>query len=94
MDPTSKEHEIIISDKATEMLISHVRFLADVSPQAANELREKVIQAANSLQYFPERNPFISDALLTANKYRKMIIDKRYILIYQIAYKTVYVEYV
>lgn len=33
MDPTNKEHEVIISDKAAEMLISHVHFLAGGSTQ-------------------------------------------------------------
>ncbi len=94
MDPTNKEHEVIISDKAAEMLVSHVHFLAGVNPQASDVLREKVTQAAMSLTYFPERNPFISNPLFIANKYRKMIIDKRYILVYQIVSQTVYVEYV
>lgn len=94
MEPTNNDHEVIISDKATKMLISHSRFLAEISPQAADELREKLIQTAKSLQYFPERNPFLSDALLAANKYRKMVIDKRYLLIYQVVDKTVFVEYV
>ena len=93
-DINKKLYQVIISEKATEMLIQHVRFVAKVSQAAANSLRIEIITASKSLQEFPERNSWLGDPLLAENKYRKMIISKRYLLIYQIKSDTVYIEYI
>jgi|SRR5699024_10423554 len=90
----NKEFEVVISERAAEMLVTHVRFLAEVSPQSSDDLRKKIIDSSKSLQHFPERNPYLSDPLLPANKYRKMTINKRYLLIYQVVDRTVYVDYI
>ena len=71
----------------------HARFLAQVSPQAADKLRMDVVEAAKSLQELPERGSWLTDPLLPANKYRKILVDKRYLLIYQIKDDTVYIDY-
>jgi len=87
-------YKIIVSDRATDMLIQHVRFMAQISLQAADKLRAEIIEAAKSLENFPERNSWLSDPVLPASKYRKMIINKRYLLIYQIRVDSVYIEYI
>ena len=74
------------------MLVQHVRFLAQVSPDAANRLRMLIVEAATSLQNFPERGSWLADPLLPANKYRKLLIEHRYLLIYQIKEDNVYVD--
>lgn len=94
MEGANKKYSVIISEKAADMLIQHMRFLVEVNIEAAEKLREEMIEASKSLQYFPERNPRLSDKALTGNKYRKMIISKRYLLIYQIRDGTVYIEYI
>lgn len=86
--------EVIISENAAEMLVTHTRFMAEVNHQAADNLRKTIVEAAKSLQHFPERNPYISDPSLTANKYRKMIVNKQYLLLYQVQDKVVYIDYV
>jgi len=94
MGNTNKLYKVIVSDRATDMLVQHVRFMAQISLQAADKLRAKMIEAAKSLESFPERNSWLSDPVLPATKYRKMIISSRYLLIYQIKADTVYIEYV
>ncbi len=94
MDGTNKLYKVIISERATDMLIEHVRFMAEVSQQAAEKLRAEIIEASESLQSLPERNSWLSDPLLSANKYRKMIIDKRYLLIYKVRKDAVYIDYI
>jgi len=42
----------------------------------------------------PKRNPFIFDALFPANKYWKLVINGRYLMIYQIKDDIVYIDYV
>lgn len=93
MDGTNKQYNVIVSERATDMLIQHVRFMTEVSPQAADKLRAEIIEASKSLQSFPERNSGFSDPVLPANKYRK-IISKRYLLVYQIKDDTVYIDYI
>ena len=94
MDSTNKLHKVIVSDRAADMLVQHVRFIAQASLQAAEKLREKIIEAAKSLETFPERNSWLSDPVLPATKYRKLIINSRYLLIYQIKADTVYIVYI
>lgn len=39
MSSVSKRYQVIFSERAGEMLVQHVRFVAQVSPQAADKLR-------------------------------------------------------
>lgn len=94
MDSTNKLYKVIVSERATDMLIRHVRFLAQVSPEAADKLRLEIIDASKSLQSFPERHFEFSDPLLPSNKYRKMIISRRYLLVYQVKGETIHIDYI
>ncbi|MEW6065492.1 plasmid stabilization protein [Desulforamulus profundi] len=93
MSSADKRYHVIISERAGEMLVQHARFLAQVSTQAADKLRIDVVEAAKSLQEFPERGSWLADPVLPASKYRKLLVDKRYLLIYQIKDDTVYIDY-
>ena len=92
MDREDKRYDVVISDEATRMLISHARFLAQVGEVAALRLIEVFQVKAKSLEQFPERNPWLSDPLIPAGKYRKLLLEKRYLLVYQIKDSTVYVD--
>lgn len=94
MESADKKYTVIISDKASEMLVSHARFLAHLSEQAAQNLIEEFDASAKSLEDLPERNPWLSNPAVPVNKYRRLLICKRYLLIYQIKDSTVYVDYV
>jgi plasmid stabilization system protein ParE len=94
MDSASKHYKVIISERAADMLIQHVRFMAQVSPEAADKLRSEIIQASRSLQDLPERSLPLFEPVLSTNKYRKMIVSKRYCLVYQIKAETVYIDYI
>ena len=92
MDRGDKRYNVVISDEAAQMLISHARFLAQVSEDAAFRLIEVFQEKARSLEQFPERNSCLSDLLLAGGKYRKLLLEKRYLLIYQIKNSTVYID--
>lgn len=94
METEDKKYMVIISDKATEMMVSHARFLAQVSEKAADNLVLEFTVAAKSLEQFPERNSWLSDSVLPINKYRKLLVSQRYLLIYQIKRGAVYVDFV
>ncbi len=90
----NKKYQVIVSDRSAAMLINHVRFLANVSVSAAQELRNDIISAAKELEKLPQRHPWFYYEGLPANKYRKKLVAKRYLLIYQIIDKNVYIDYV
>ncbi len=90
----NKKYTVIFSDKATSMLIQHVRFLASVSMSAAEKLHREIIKEAKALEFMPESYPWFNAEEITANKYRKKLVAKRYLLIYQIKDTSVYVDYV
>lgn len=47
MSCVGKRYQVIIAERAGEMLVQHTRFLAQVTPQAADKLRMDIIEAAN-----------------------------------------------
>lgn len=89
-----EEYTVIISDQARRMLVSHIRFMAQVDREAAVSKKEEIMNALYSLRQFPQRFPFFNEAYITPNKYRKMFIKKWYIILYQIKEQTVYVDYI
>jgi len=92
MDSGNKRYDVVISGEATQMLVSHARFLAQVSEPAALRLIEVFQEKAMSLEQFPERNPWLTDPLIPTGKFRKLLLEKRYLLVYQIKKRTVYVD--
>lgn len=94
MGSRDKLYTVIISDRAADMLLEHLRFIAQASIESADRLRIEIIEAAKSLEQFPGRNLRLSDPALPVNKYRKMVINRRYLIIYQIRADMVFVEYI
>ncbi len=92
MDSENKKYNVVISDEATQMLVSHTRFLAQVSETAALRLIDAFQQQTRSLEQFPERSPWLTDPMIFAGKYRKLLLEKKYLLVYQIKENTVYVD--
>lgn len=76
------------------MLDQHMGFIAEKNEDAARRIMEEVLQAARSLANMPHRYPFFSHPFIPQNKYRKMVVTKHYLLLYQIRDDTVLVDYV
>ena len=87
-------YDVIVADEAARQIETHVYFVADISTDAAYELNDTLEAAIVSLRDMPERNPFFNGPYLPANKYHKMVISKRYLILYQIRDRFVYVDYV
>lgn len=49
-------------------------------------------EKTKSLEEFPERNPWLDDPLIPDGKYRKLLMAKRYLLVYQVKADTVHVD--
>jgi len=67
-------------------------FLPQVNEAAALRLIEAFQEKAKSLEQFPERDPGLIDPLITTGKYRRLLLEKRYLLVYQIKETAVYVD--
>jgi len=78
------KYEIVISSKAHEDLLNHIGFVKNVSLEAAKQLSEDLYNFIESLKTFPERNPLFEMPLGYKNEMRKGIVNKRYIVIYEI----------
>ncbi len=74
MDSENKRYDVVISDEATQMLVSHARFLAQVSEPAVLLLIEVFQEKAKPLEQFPGRNPWLTDPLIPTGKYRKLLL--------------------
>ena len=94
MSEVGKEYKVIISTRAARMLVSHASFLGKVSRSAAEKLVTDFEEAAQSLSTLPHRCPWLRGDFIPANKYRFLLFQKRYMMIYQVKDDTVYVDYV
>ena len=92
MDEEAKNYTVVISDEAARMLVSHARFLAQVSEEAALRFIGEFNQKVKSLEKFQERNPELFDPMIPKGKYRKLLTAKRYILVYQVKGSAVLVD--
>lgn len=88
------KYNVIISERANEMLVSHAIFVAQINVSAALHLTSEFEKTANSLEFMPERCPYLKAEYLPKNTYRFIAFEKYYLLIYQIVEDNVFVDYV
>lgn len=88
------KYRVIVSERATQMLVSHAAFLAQASPEAAQRLTAAFEKAANSLERMPQRCPWLRGEYIPRNAYRFILFEKRYMIIFQIVDDIVYADYV
>lgn len=87
-------YQVIVSERATQMLVSHAAFLAQISPEVAKRLTAEFEKAANSLERMPQRCPWLTGEYIPRNAYRFILFEKRYMIIFQIVDTVVYADYV
>ncbi len=88
------KYNVIISDRAREMLGTHIRFLAQVSRPAAVKLKVRLMEQMRSLQDMPQRYPFFNEEFIPVNKYHKLYVENWYLILYQIRDDTVYIDWI
>lgn len=89
-----KKYQVIVSDRAKKMLGTHIRFMAQVSKEAAAAKKKEILTAIRSLSEMPQCFPFFEEAYITPNKYHRMFIEKWYLVLYQIQDNIVYVDHI
>ena len=88
------KHRVIVSERATQMFVSHAAFLAQVSPEAAERLTIEFEKTANFLELMPQRCPWLTGEYIPRKAYRFILFEKRYMIIFQIVDDIVYADYV
>jgi plasmid stabilization system protein ParE len=91
---SENKYNVQVSETAAKMLVDHSAFLATVNEEAADRLTDSFEAAADSLQENPQRCPWFKRDEVPAKKYRFLLFEKRYMLIFQVCDKNVYVDYV
>ena len=86
--------KIIISGKAREMLAEHLVFLARVNSGAASRLKENFLKSFKRLEDSPGAFPFFNENYIPVNTYHKLIVEHRYLVLFQIKNRTVYIDYI
>jgi len=92
MDNVDKEYFIYIDPAANDRMAEHMEFLARVGEDAAERLLDELIAGIRSLKTMPYRYPIYHRPYIPLGKYRRLIIKKRYIIVYQIEGDNVYID--
>lgn len=88
------KYNVIISDRAKQMLGQHIRFLAQTNKAAAVRLKRRFLEEFRSLEAMPHRYPFLNAEFIPPNKYHKLFVENWFLVLYQIKDDTVYVDWI
>lgn len=66
-----RKYKVVVSDRAKRMLGTHIRFMAQVSKEAATAKKKQLMIAMRSLSRNPQRLPFFEEPYIPQNKYQK-----------------------
>ena len=92
MERNNKAYQVIIASEANDRMYDHFEFLARVSIKAASRLLDGLLKDILSLRTEPFRYPVYSRPYLPVGKYRYMLSNKRYRIVYQIIGDQVFVD--
>ncbi len=88
------KYQVIVSDRAARMLERHIRFLAQVSKDAARRMKNDILSEIRALNQMPFRWGFLDEPYIPANKYHKLPVADRYLVLYQVRDDRVEVDYI
>ena len=94
MNSDLEKYTVIISKKASRLLVHHSDFMARKSIKAAQELVAEFEKSTHSLEIMPSRGAWLKGDFIPENTYRYLLFQKRYMLIYKIKGDFVYIDYV
>ena len=92
MENENKIYDVIVDPAANDRMYEHFEFLARVSVDAANNLLDSLLNDIRSLERMPFRNPIYNRPYLPTGKYRYMMSNKRYRIVYQIDGDFVFID--
>ena len=87
------KYKVTVDPRAFQMLDKHIMFLAKVSTKSAHSLHETFIRTIKSLKLNPDRHPLWLPNFELPNPYHKILIKKRYLILFYINGNNVFVNY-
>ena len=76
------------------MLERHIRFLAQVSREAARRTKNEIMSEIRALEQMPLRWSFLDEPYIPACKYHKLPVADRYLVLYQVRDSQAEVDYI
>ena len=92
--PEHKKYRVVVSPRAARQLSQHAAFVARLDEAVARKLTREFSECAAALAEMPFRWPLLRSSVFSHEKYRKVIFDTWYLLLYQVREDVVYIEYV
>jgi len=92
MEHRGKVYKIIIDPAANDRMYEHFEFLARIGADAANRLLKSLLADIRSLKTLPFGIRRTTARICPAGKYRDIIYNKRYRVIYQVDGDFVFVD--
>lgn len=86
------KYTVIVSRRADQMLVTHARFLAQVSPSAARKMAAGFSEILDALERNPYQFPVEEDYDLPRGVYRKALFCKWYKALFSLDEDTVYLD--
>jgi len=86
-----REYAVYVDSAASDRMVMHVRFLAQVSVSAAGRLYDALEKAIDSLKHNPTICPPYIPKFTTNAELRYKLCAKRYRIVFEIIGKAVYV---
>lgn len=86
------KYNIYLTNNANNMIKRHILFLSKVSIKAAIKLKQTFKEYMIILKYYPELGKKLNLKREKPPSIRKMVIEKRYILIYFIINNNIYID--
>ena len=88
------KHNIYLTNNAYNMIKAHISFLSKVSIKAAIKLKQTFKKYIIILKYYPKLGKELNSKSKKppSIKIRKMVIEKRYILLYFIVNNNIYID--
>lgn len=71
----NRKYKVIVSDRAKRMLGTHIRFMTQVSKDAAIAKKKQLMATMRLLSQIPQRFPFSEEMYITPNKYHNFTIS-------------------
>lgn len=86
------KYNIYLTNNAYNMIKAHISFLSKVSIKAAIKLKQTFKEYIIILKYYPKLWKKLNSKREKPPSIRKMVFEKRYILIYFIVNNNIYID--
>ena len=85
-------YKVFISERSKLMLAFSIEFLSNINIISAKKLENEFFSTVNLLKFYPYRFPVCYINLNNGISYRKIVINKKYIILYYINQNNVFVD--